>query len=708
MSEKISFSEICKFVYYILQGLRDGVFREQDWSKMPYIGNVELENWKFLFTAIWSLLGYADSQDLFIKIVGQQFPNGKIVYVLKVRDKSLVGFEECVQEVPRYDLDFNFEKLETLWQRKFIFFLFTLLRGDGNDQNLAKNFLTKIRISPNTFDIVLRWFFPLSGLCLLLEQDGEVLPILIYGGNHPQIQILKKSLLQSSLQEHTQYLRQLHKVSMAIGISLDALTDRALSTETKILSYRKKWVVSIPLEINDFLQAFPEYWQYFPKNDQYKQYNLDKEHILQLIRTYILNFQNYTKSQPLYLHLKDLHDDVYFEFTYNTLLEIEPPTPPEHTYKFNMETITTMMAWLNDTSLRLIAHFIKGILPAEVTEHIQRDEIVAVLHLKTETGESAILHIAASEQQLPIKSWQGDTYIALYKNSQLVFQEILLDTPPLITWEENEMLLDLPIHDMFPQETLHFQLQKSTSYNQGFTKHISSTSILTELAPGTRHVFTHAKYILPRQFNIQNTIYTIEQGSLLFHQTKGRILKHKAFISQTTYLYHSKKSSFLHQTASAHPQSYSWWKSFTEKYHQMNIQVTPLHIIDVDEATFPTTKLYIQNGYVIPYNYHGNYMVRIHATDKKHNILTLLEFPFFSKEIKSYIPFSVQIKKYKKIFLVLQNNSIVHVFPSIKNLYPQKFSSFFSNFHQFIKIWKRKHKKLKIIESFLKKENLES
>ena len=90
-----------------------------------------------------------------------------------------------------------------------------------------------------------------------------------------------------------------------------------------------------------------------------------------------MNFQNYTKSQPLYLHLKDLHDDVYFEFTYNTLLKLNRLPNLEHTYKFNMETITTMMAWLNDT-VTIDSTFYQRHLPAEVTEHIQRDEIVAV------------------------------------------------------------------------------------------------------------------------------------------------------------------------------------------------------------------------------------------------------------------------------------------------------------------------------------------
>lgn len=683
MQEYIFFNRLGKTLRQIFSSLAEYNSHHHKSYKIeiPYFGKVEIETLEFLFIFFWRIGGYPNSKELYICL-----DKMNLGYYLQVKNNHLIQFKE-VKNVSSWDIRFNIEKLqklERLYHSMPLFLFFCILRGDTNNESdlYFHNIFSKLSCSSSTFATLVRWFFPLSGMCLILEYQNYAIPLLCYGGSKPRIKILdKKELNNTSLAEFTKYIRHSSNVSIAVGISLTELIQQYESIDI-IFSYGKMWVISLPIEIDDFIFSFPEWVQFLPQKTLYKKCNLDKIHLIQLFKIYIQNFHNYIQNNSLYFHLQDLHNDIFLEWNKRGISEVScvENIPKELLFKFDMETLTTMMAWLNDTSLRLIVRFLEGIMPAEISENIKRDEILACLTLKNEEQSTFLLYLSGGEQHLPIKRWQGDFYLKLIQldNHNIILQEKILDVPCLITEQNDQLLLDLPLHDS--QETLTFLKNKSQRFYLGMTQWVSDTSILSEIAPGLRGILTYGTIEQSQQIIIHEQSYTIIDGKILWQKIWGNILKQKAFLHHSLSLWlGSSKNGMCYYT---YPQvnTYSWWKQFILSHGQGGIQFLNNDFVSYNytqmnllEWTFPNVltnidsgkcfppkmKLFIEEVWAVPYDYYDHYLIRIRAISYKKNAVVFLEFPFVNDNIKQYAPFPVHIHKEKKSLLFFYNSELL-------------------------------------------------
>ena len=190
--------------------------------EIPHLGKVEIEALDFLFIFSWRIRNYPDSKELYVCL-----DNMNLGYYLQVNNNHLIQFKEInSKNISSWDIHFNVQKLqelEKLYHSMPLFLFFCILRGDTNRESdlYFHNIFSKLSCSSSSFATLVRWFFPLSGICIILEYKNYAIPFLCYGGSKPRIQILeKKELNNTSLAEFTKYIRHSSNVSISIGISL--------------------------------------------------------------------------------------------------------------------------------------------------------------------------------------------------------------------------------------------------------------------------------------------------------------------------------------------------------------------------------------------------------------------------------------------------------------------------------------------------------
>lgn len=459
--EKTHIDKIGYFLNYILKNLRQHYEQKKDWKirlDSLFLGDTSIESLSLLFEFFWKLSGWKQDE---VTIIIIQSQGGSSQYMLEIKTNKLKNFKEIsnyIQDEDHRIIYIDLDTLSPIAEKGTMYLLLSLLQCKGIKISKG-NFIWKtlgetINVSPKGLELIIRWLFPLSGLGIILQQEEQVLPFIFYGGTPTKINIKRNNTIESiGLRRFTQFFRASNKLGFVLSLNIEYMS-KFLKGEMGFLDilsiYGKGWLISILLEIDDFIFHFPELIKFLPGENIRKSCNLDRKNIFELIQGYIENALKYIKKQSLYLTFKDLNDSLCLEINKNGIFETvySENIPKENLFVLDMEIITTLLSWVNDTSLHLISNFIESIIPAEVSEKIQREEVLLKITLQNIKGDDFDLLISGGEHNLPEKSWQGDFNICLMEasNKEVIYNESLPETPLLITEEEKGYRVFFPIN----------------------------------------------------------------------------------------------------------------------------------------------------------------------------------------------------------------------------------------------------------------------
>ena len=619
----------------------------------------------------WELQGWPKQETLAVVINGDAPRYFRLAVAGNRLQQLLVAESDdrCLRT-----LEIGLARLVVAAQESGISLLLSILRMDGlrlsDGKFIWQRFDHAIHISPASLELINRWFFPLSGIGLILWNGNGPLPWIFYGGTPCQLRLEENdiALYRTPHDPSTptqlvfvQQFRERHHLGLAMSCSMPDLLEimrQPASLFDLVRAYGQTWLVSVPLEINDFLFNLPELLQFLPGKEKLSQCHIDREHLLGLIRLYLENGWNHLRRNPLYFELKDNEKRLLLELTTNGIYETAPQTkvPDESLFKLDIEILSTLSSWLNDTSLHLMARFIDEIMPAELAEKIMRKELLILLELQDQTAHQAQLFICGGEHDVP-GNWQGDFSIVLVApNRQVIFTETLPDAPLMVSGGEQHYTINFPPESCLREVSLPMRMSDSAGVRRGLAALTSDTSILAEITPGLRSLLRWCELVGQPAIAIAGHDYRIVAGRCLWLQTHGRILKNRYFIRHLSHAWITPTQGGLAVSGSPpySDDALPWWYQFVVAKEKLAVVIAPgkTAVYPADQCFFPelpdsgrielahpqmgwqathkvAVNFWLLNAGIVAFDTRGNCLLRIRALARvgKEAGFALLELP---------------------------------------------------------------------------------
>jgi hypothetical protein len=665
-----------QFLHAFLNEAQQGKAGEEQVS-LPALNQVSRATLQLLFRILWRWQGWPEQETLVVTLQ-QEKPR---YYRLEVAAHNLHSFAEIalpanIEKSLALNVDVDIDLLADAAKQSKAALLLALLRGEGCRLGRGtwawQSACQKIRVSPASLELVGRWFFPFSGIGLLFWCGEEAVPWIFYGGVPPTLQLKEKishpvhsqethGLSQPLLQGAQEFRHQYH---LAAALSLDLAALRAAIAKNPgllgfLAAYGHSWAVSVPLEINDFLLHLPHFWQLLPLQETFRACHLDRSHLLSLCQLYCENGLKYLKKTPIYLAIKDNESRLLLELTNEGIFETDTckKVPAENLFTLDIEIFSTLMSWVNDTSLRLMARFAEAILPAEVAEKIEREECLVWLNLEETGGGTAHLFLCGGNHDLP-GDWQGDFSATLMcpRTKRILFQELLTEASLAVRDEFPDYRLECPPESILKGMVFHFRAGIRQTMARGFARIVSATSILSEVAPGLRTTLAFAGYISggSGELSLANRHYRIHDGVLLCSVTSGRIMKGRHFVQHISHHWLCKNDGGLAVSGICTEQQRNRWQEWIAHSEQgvVVVDACKTFTAGTDDSFLPhpgqageiigpspsvgwrekhTTfvKFWILHAWAVPLDMHGNYLLRVRAVAMagRQPGFALLEFP---------------------------------------------------------------------------------
>ena len=682
------------FFRYILENLSRYAQEDADWKlELPPLGSVSIKSLDLLFQIVWRLNRWPETEKLLICLDGpgqyQRF------FSIETAAGRLAQFAPQQQSPEgqwrtiRIDLTIL---AQNAGQDKAAF-LISLLRGEGitlsSGAFVWQKVMEKIAISPTTFEAIVRWFFPFSGVGLIIRLESQLLPLVFYGGKPARLHLKSpKNLSGHSWRALSQAFRQKNRLALVFGIAslyLERLLYGEINALEFIESYGEAWLFSTPAELDDFIFHLPQLLEFLPGFDAWQKCNLDRGHIFSLLQSYLHNAYKYLKQQSIYLKLKDHEDALLLEINASGIYEAGEHTvaDPQNLFTIDIEVVTTLMAWLNDTSLRLMTRFIDGIVPTEFSEKIEREEILIYLRLQNDKREDFDLLICGGEHCVPHRDWHGDFSVILMRQPtrRVAFEQNLAGASLLITQEKNGYRVHFPVASCLHGKSLLFQRKKHGKFALGISRLISPTSLFAEIAPGLRSSVILGEIDEGQPLPFNGASYRIVRGSLLWVEASGRILKYYSAGNHISHIWLLPQQAGFHLSAISYPDDpvAAWWKNFVAATEQGGLSIDNRHSDDYEPARclFPQRvennyiemdnkqrgigfrrgdklskpRFWLLQAWAVPFDKQGNLLVRARAIVNVEKVLgfALLEFPCRLPDvIIDRFPLPLQIKKHRQ------------------------------------------------------------
>lgn len=623
---------------------------------LPGLGEVPCATLQLLFRILWRWHGWPAEETL---VVSLHEPVSRY-YRVDVVDGALRRFVAIDATAANGDdswrmLAVDVNELATVARQSGLALLLAILRGESTVFNRGEwawqALCRQFRISPASLELVGRWFFPFSGIGFLFWHGCQAVTCIFYGGLPPTLQLKECVVLARNdaddtgtppLVEGAQQFRHRHHLAAAVSFDLAAIRD-SLTHGQRVIdllsAYGHGWAVSVPLEINDLLRQLPRLWKLLPLGETFRQCHLDRAHLLSLCQLYCENGWKYLKKNPLYLAIKDNERRLLLEITSEGIFETDAgrQVPGENLFTLDIEILSTLMSWVNDTSLRLMARFVQSILPAEVVEKIDREEQLVWLTLKDEDDRPAHLFLCGGDHNLP-GEWQGDFSATLLcpRSRRVLFCELLPQESLVIRDEFPDYRLEFPPASSLKSISLAFRASEQQTMRRGFARIVSPTSVLSEVSPGLRTTISFARQVGNGQgLSLTGKNYRITGGTMLCSDTVGRILKGHHFVSHITHHWLTQDGGGIAVSGMyTHPQP-AWWQEWVADTEngvlalQQRRWIAPaLHRCRLPYAdgerdvllpqggmgwAAETLRWWILHAWVVPLDVHGNCLLRVRS-----------------------------------------------------------------------------------------------
>ena len=633
------------------------------------------------FQIFWELQGWSTDGKYFLLLENKN----KRYFSIDVKSNLLMDFQEISEE----NVDHNsmlihllIPSLSEAAKKSLTHLTLALLKGEAlqvSTQNFIwDKLLYKARFSPESIDLIRRWLFKYSGIGIIFWTGKKALPWIFYGGDPCKLKLMEM-VEEKNRTSFTQSFRFRHKLGLAISIETQHLHN-CLQKGWAATScvYGKEWSISLPLEINDLLLNFRNLKSFLPQNSVFDRCNICKESFDQLFGLYLENAWKYLKRSSIYLKLKDSQNSLLFEITHEGIYEIveREDIPAENLFVVDIEIIAALMAWFNDTSLKLFAKFIDGILPAEISHKIQREEVLVDLDIEDTEGEKYRMILCGSEQSLPGK-WTGDFSLYLLDpGKRILFQEAFMEKSLGIVKEGKGYRLYFPSSSELAGKSLYFSPVNQAHSDYGFCRLISHTSVFSELSPGIRHTLVTGKAQQRWPFQLKQNYYQIIAGNLLWRKSQGRILK-QHFARTTSHTWLTRDCSGVMTSAESSLASKKvWWRNFLQTLQNGTLVLTPENSYECTEeqSFFPykndegqielktkyigwklEEKIYVRlwflQAWAVPFDKRGNFLIRIRSLAKinKQEGIALVEIPIrMPSLLEKTKPISLEVKPHKQ------------------------------------------------------------
>lgn len=625
---------------------------------LPHLNEVPVEDIDLGFRILCRLLGCRRDEVVLVTLHGLP----PLHFRLDIESGRLAAFCEHPPGVPTAHslLQIDVEKLATAARQGGKALFLALMRGKGVRLNGRRppwcKITRKLNISSNSLELLNRWFFPLSGTGIVLWLEDEALPCIFYGMDTR----LHRGSRSPSMVEFTQQFRCRHHLTLVTSLSVSFL-HRSLTQEIDLIQflseYGRQWVMSVPVEFNDWILRFHDFYRFAPWKETCRRCHIDRAHIVSLVRDYLANASKYLRRNSVYLHLQDHEQTLLLEITTEGVYEILEPKeiPPENLFAVNVALWSTFMSWFNDNALRLAARFLDEVVPAEISEKFSREEALLYLVVEGESGDRADLFICGGEHDLP-GYWEGDfSAVLLHKASRKVlFSEILTDAPLVIADRGRACQLSFPAASCLGGKSVQVEYVREGKTACGIARMISETSLLSEIAPGLCCRAILGKTDAGPEIAMGDVKYKIAGGSLFYLKSHGRIVKRQGFMHNILHAWITPNQGGIAVSGVPDFKSdvYPWWKELMEVTGQVVLTVDyngPLEYLPprvslpraVNESAVETACLSWQTphrvevrlwslcAWAVPFDKRGNFLLRIRALASigQEYGFALLEFP---------------------------------------------------------------------------------
>lgn len=638
----------------------------QDWKvEMNYLGEVYVSSLCLGFKILWKAIGFSDEENVLWEVDGEE----KKLYLLEVRSGLPVKWTPLSQDTQDSSrkIILSYSLLKQLETKGMLDFWLALLKGElfsGSIQNFLFSVFSQISISPSGLRLLANWLLPLSGMGILLFTKNDVLPWVWYGGKKPHLKLKEKNGLDGNWMEATKKFRQQNHLPVAIGIRFTEKTANKGSFLSLFSSYGKEWMISIPLEIHDLFQALPEIFAFFPGKKITQECSWNKEDFFALLLSYWENGKKFLQEESVFLELRDQDSSLVFKIHSAGIEEVQEKENVvlDNLFSINIDLLSTATDWLNETYLRLMTKFLEQLVPAEISEKVQREETLLFLQLRSKKGEILDMFVSGGHQQIPEKEWQGDFHLALLspKNKRILWTESANNSSLFLATKGKNSKVHFPLESSLSKVSLEFEHSAESNAAWGLRKWVSKTSLLSDITPGCYGASSIWKIKGHPEILFRGQKYHIFSGVMVSHSSSGRALKHHGFVKciSQTYIQQNKAKHFRFSSCPLHKEIPDWWKAFVRDYEQYGFE-TDLHSfqenphssfyswieenkIAMTEALLP--EVWIFHSWAVPYDRQGNFLIRARGITQSG--FAFLEFPCYIPEIKrKEIPLALKIQK---------------------------------------------------------------
>lgn len=696
--------QLGKFFLRSLENLHKYFHNPGDWEiDLPYVNKVGIHTLSQYFRMFWELQGWSPNATVIISIYGSKvtcfkltIASGQIASFSKIANRELIAHnEEMLADT--YSLHVHLSPLIAAAKSGRTSLLLCLLRDDGIKISptdfIWRKAVHRIRISPDSLELVGRWFFPFSGMGAIIWTGEHALPLIFYGGALANLRLLKVELVEPHLRAtFTQQFRSRHRLALVLSITAAQLQKylNGCGGLLEFLSlYGKSWFLSIPVEIHDFIVHFPKFVQFLPGKAVRQKCAVDGPHLYELCRLYLENGWKYLKRSPVYLLLKDNEQSLLFEITHEGIYEIvdRQEIPPENLFTVDIEIFATMMAWFNDNSLRLITRFIDSIVPAEISEKIAREEIFIYMTAHDTQEECLEIFICGGTHNLP-GYWQGDFSLAIVdsRKRRVIYSELLPDASLVVIPQGSGYRLHFPVGSCLMGQSLSFTPSTEGKTAYGIARLISDTSIVAEIAPGLRTSVAMGNSSQHLTISVQEHDYRVTCDNLLWCKTQGRILKHHGNVKHVFHTWFTKDRGGIITSGipSSQQQLPPWWTDFILSTERGAMVVSSQRVdhYEPEDCYLPCkvaenkiqtqwksvgwkqnkAKIFMRfwalDASVAPFDKRGNFIIRVRALVEveKQKGFALLELPcrLWQIEHDKALPVEIKVHKQAVIFCLEQ------------------------------------------------------
>lgn len=489
----------------------------------------------------------------------------------------------------------DLKELQPHLHQGWIFLFFAILQGKGIEFSpsappLFKHF-SQIKISIHGIQTLLEWFFPYSGISIVINHKGYSLPIVLYGGKSPRGKVFPLET-QKNLSTVTKQFRYKNNIALAVGTQLDFLLQIVAGEKSfnEIReNYQKSWIISLPTELDDFFVHFDRFFALLLPKSMASKLNEAKNNAILLLKNYYQSLQDYWKTNFVYIRFYG--EEKEFCFAVNGMQIEEVAAQKDYLFQFNVDSFSTWSAWLNDKSIRLFIRFLDAITPITWMKRIAADEILLKLKLRSSKDNDFDLFITGNDISFHNKLCSGDFYLVLLYKDKIIFKEKVWDSKTTVIHKDGYCEINFPLRSELSGTSFTFSKAQVAKINRGFSHLISETSILAEMTPGIRNKVYYGS-LQERDKNktitIKDKTYTVIDGSAVVNTSNGRIVKYDPpLCSSQLCLIQDEESYFITHGTMPTPQKN--WQSFVAATETMaaNIHMENTYMYTDNNITFP-------------------------------------------------------------------------------------------------------------------------